>query len=144
MPKTSADPISVSLKDMPQVKEYANSAEILETYNAFMVLRSDVLKALEIARNEKIIGKSMVARVTFNPTQAVKELLAKIDVNLTKVFIVAKLIITDEAVDGLATESGTIKVELQSGHTCSRCWQIVDEINEDELCPRCAEIVKNK
>ena len=144
MPKTSADPISVSLKDMPQVKEYENSAEILETYNAFMVLRSDVLKALEIARNEKIIGKSMVARVTFNPTQAVKELLAKIDVNLTKVFIVAKLIITDEAVDGLATESGTIKVELQSGHTCSRCWQIVDEINEDELCPRCAEIVKNK
>ena len=55
-----------------------------------------------------------------------------------------KLVITDEAVEGLATESGTIKVELQSGHTCSRCWQIVDEINEDELCPRCAEIVKNK
>ncbi len=144
MPKTSTDPISVYLKDMPQVTKYENSAEILETYNAFMALRSDVLKALEIARNEKIIGKSMVARVTFNPTQGVKELLAKIDVNLTKVFIIAKLVITDEAVDGLATESGNIKVELQSGHTCSRCWQIVDEINADELCPRCAEIVKNK
>ena len=37
---------------------------------------------------------------------------------------------------------GTIKVELQSGHTCSRCWQIVDEIDEDELCHRCAQIVK--
>ena len=28
------------------------------------------------------------------------------------------------------------------GEKCSRCWQIVPSINEDELCPRCAKIVK--
>ena len=62
--------------------------------------------------------------------------------DLTKVFIVAKLVITDELNEGLTTDSGTILVELQNGQTCSRCWQIVDSIDEDELCPRCAGIVK--
>ena len=142
MPKYENSPISVYLLDMPKTTSYPDEEEVVKLYDEFMELRSDVLKALEIARNDKIIGKSMVARVTLKPTDKVKELISKLDIDLKKVFIVAKLVITDELNEGLTTESGTILVELQNGSTCSRCWQIVDVIDEDELCPRCAGIVK--
>ena len=142
MPKYDNSPISVYLLDMPLATKHDDEDEIVALYDEFMTLRSDVLKALEIARNDKIIGKSMVARVTLKPTDKVKELISKLTIDLTKVFIVAKLVITDELNEGLTTDSGTILVELQNGQTCSRCWQIVDSIDEDELCPRCAGIVK--
>ena len=132
----------IKVIDMPQVVVYSDAEEILNKYNKFMEVRSDILKVLEIARNEKIIGKSMVARVTMKAVPHVKELFESLDIDLKKVFIVAKFILTDEDFNGTVTDSGTILVELQEGHTCSRCWQIVDEINEDELCERCAEILK--
>ena len=40
-------------------------------------------------------------------------------------------------------DSGKIKVEAAVGETCSRCWQIVPSLNPDELCPRCAKILKH-
>jgi hypothetical protein len=41
---------------MPKINKYADSEELLDKYAKFMKLRSDVLKAIEDARNEKIIG----------------------------------------------------------------------------------------
>ena len=40
--------------------------------------------------------------------EKVKELISKLTIDLTKVFIVAKLVITDELNEGLTTDSGTI------------------------------------
>ncbi|MEM5688052.1 hypothetical protein AAHB49_26670 [Bacillus cereus] len=50
---------SVQLTDMPEAVQL-DGAEALKTkWDAFMTLRDDVLKALEVARNEKVIGKSL-------------------------------------------------------------------------------------
>ena len=49
---------------------------IEEKWNAFMNLRDDVLKALEEARNQKVIGKSLNAKVTVYVNEEVKNLLA--------------------------------------------------------------------
>ena len=55
---------SIFLEAQPELVEVEN-AEALETLFAhFMSVRDDVLKALEVARNEKIIGKSLEAKVT--------------------------------------------------------------------------------
>ena len=44
-----------------------------------MNLRDDVLKALEEARNQKVIGKSLNAKVTVYVNEEVKSLLASIE-----------------------------------------------------------------
>ena len=43
-----------------------------------MKVRDEVLKALEEARNEKLIGKSLDAKVTLYVTDEVKELLIRL------------------------------------------------------------------
>ncbi|MDG0959827.1 isoleucine--tRNA ligase, partial [Bacillus paranthracis] len=59
---------SVQLTDMPEAVQL-DGAEALKTkWDAFMTLRDDVLKALEVARNEKVIGKSLNASITLYPT----------------------------------------------------------------------------
>ena len=71
------------------------------------------------------------------------KLIGSLRVNLAQVFIVSKLTITDDPLEGESFPSGVIKVEPAKGETCSRCWQVVESINEDELCPRCQQIVAN-
>ncbi|MDD4244153.1 MAG: isoleucine--tRNA ligase [Bacilli bacterium] len=134
---------SVYLVDLPHATIYNNETELTTKYEQFMLLRDDVLKALENARNDKIIGKSLNAHLLINPTPKVGKLISSLRVNLAQVFIVSQLTITDEGLEGETFPSGIIKVELAQGETCSRCWQVVESINEEELCPRCQHIVAN-
>jgi len=127
------------LLDMPKVEEYDPLLE--ERYDQFMELREDVLKALENARNEKIIGKSLNAHLTLYPKGRVAELLEGLDVNLAQIFIVSKL---DVKKDGFGQYKGTdisIDVHSAKGVTCERCWQVVDNVNDEGICPRCAEVI---
>ena len=127
---------------MPQPVAYSDGEEIKNKYNKFLNLRTDVLKALENARNNKVIGKSFNAKLTIKPTAETKELIESINVNLQRVFIVSQLEIVDNDINGEKFETGTILVEPAQGTVCSRCWQVVHEVNEDELCERCAAILK--
>ncbi len=125
---------------MPVVEELESEVETL--YDEFMSLREDVLKALEIARNDKIIGKSLNAHLVIYPKGKVQELLQKLNVNLAQIFIVSKLEVKN---DGFGKYKGTdvsIDVFEAKGVTCERCWQVVPEVNEDGLCPRCQEVLK--
>ena len=106
-----------------------------------MELREDVLKALENARNEKVIGKSLNARVVIYPKAKIENTLKKIKVNLAQIFIVSRFEI---AKDGFGAYKGTdvsIDVFKAEGHTCERCWQVVHEVNDDGLCRRCEEVI---
>lgn len=134
---------SVYLLSMPEALKYPNSNELLTKYREFMDLRDDVLKALEDARNEKIIGKSLSAKVTLKPNAQTVKLLNSIKADLKNIFIVSEFVITDEEISGTVFESGTILITAKEGDICSRCWQVVDHLNEDELCDRCYGIVKD-
>lgn len=133
---------SIYLCDMVQVEEYKDSAELINKFNKFMELRNDVLKALEEARNEKIIGKSLNAHLVICPTKEVNETLKGLNSNLSQLFIVSKCEIVNELNDGKVFASGKIKVSKAEGNTCARCWQIVDSVSDDCLCERCQKIVK--
>ncbi|MCY7801921.1 isoleucine--tRNA ligase, partial [Bacillus haynesii] len=65
---------SVQLTDMPETRDIPNAKETEAKFDSFMKLRDDVLKALETARNEKIIGKSSVASLTLYPNEEAKAL----------------------------------------------------------------------
>ena len=133
---------SVYLLDMPKVKHFDNEVALVAKYNQFMLLRDDVLKALEIARNEKVIGKSLNAKVLINPTPNVAKLMFSLKVNFAQVFIVSSFEIVGNELNGETYESGQIEVQPATGVTCERCWQVVDHVDEDGLCERCAKIIK--
>ncbi len=65
-------------------------------FDRFMEVRDDVLKALEIARNEKVIGRSLEASVTLYATEEVKNLLASIKEDVKQLFIISELTVEDE------------------------------------------------
>ena len=129
----------IYLLDMPKIENLDNELE--QAFDEFMELREDVLKALENARNEKIIGKSLNARVVIYPKAKIENILKKIKVNLAQIFIVSRFEI---AKDGFGAYKGTdvsIDVFKAEGHTCERCWQVVHEVNDDGLCRRCEEVI---
>ena len=103
-------------------------------FDKFMELRTIILKSLEEARAKKIIGKSFNAKLTINATKDIKELLSSLNANLAQILIVSQLEIKD-------SDTFSINVEEAKGHTCNRCWMIVEEELVDGLCHRCHEIV---
>lgn len=132
---------SVYLLDMVKINHFENENELLSKYQKFMSFRTDVLKAIEEARNNKIIGKSLNAKLVIKPSEDTKELLASIKSDLKTIFIVSELVITDENIEGIEFESATIQVTAKEGIICKRCWQVVNEVNEDGICDRCAKVI---
>ena len=132
---------SIYLCDMVKPVYYDGSDVIIAKFNKFMVLRDDVLKALEAARNEKIIGKSLNAHLVICPNDEMAKELVDFHLNLGQVFIVSKCDVVSNLEDGVEYPTAKIKVTACEGVTCARCWQIVDNVNEDCLCGRCQKIV---
>lgn len=140
---------SVQLTDMPEAKDLANAQALKEKWQLFLVLRDEVLKALEEARNEKVIGKSLTAKVSLYVNDKMKQLLASIEENLTQLFIVSDFEVAgsyEQAPDNaLKLENTAIVVTKAEGETCERCWVVTPHVGENEkhptLCPRCADVV---
>jgi isoleucyl-tRNA synthetase len=128
------------LLDMPKVENYA--FEHLELMEDFMDLREDVMKALENARSEKVIGKSLNAHLKLYPKPKVQTLLEKLDVNLAQAFIVSKLDILTNGFGKYKGNDISIDVLPAEGVTCDRCWQIVDDVNEGGICERCQTVIE--
>ncbi|WP_407854772.1 isoleucine--tRNA ligase [Enterococcus hailinensis] len=140
----------VQLAELPSYEEYANQAELLDTWKAFMDFRDKVLKALENARNEKVIGKSLEAKVTIYPSEQVNTMLAALDADLAQLLIVSpdSFSISNEAAPAEAVkfEDVAILVEKADGEVCDRCRQVRTTVGSDEklptLCASCAHIVE--
>ena len=136
MPYEDAE--SVHLTDFP-VKNLVDDTVLEAKWDKLLEVRDDVNKALEESRNEKVIGKSLEAAVEVYSNDAeVVELLNSV-ANLNQFFIVSKVEVKEN--DGVAYDLATVKVTKAEGHRCERCWNIVDEVNEEGLCPRCASIL---
>ncbi|QCJ41987.1 isoleucine--tRNA ligase [Bacillus sp. S3] len=141
---------SVQLTDLPEYQDLPGSQGLEEKWTAFMKLRDDVLKALEEARNHKVIGKSLTAKVTLYVNEKSKTLLDSIEENLNQLFIVSGFevagVYEDAPENALKLESAAIVVTKAEGETCERCWIVTPEVGQDPehktLCPRCAEVVK--
>lgn len=141
---------SVQLTDIPEYKEIPKAVELEEKWTKFMELRDEVLKALEEARNAKIIGKSLTAKVTLYVREHIKPLLDSIDENIGQIFIVSDFEVAgsyEEAPDeALKLEHAAIVVTKAEGETCERCWVVTPDVGKNDkhptLCPRCADVVE--
>lgn len=139
----------VQLANMPAIENYDNQAELVADWKQFMSMRDDVLKALEQARDQKLIGKSFEAAVTIYPDKQTKTVLDKLNANFRQILIVSKLTIAEGKAPANAEKltNGEYIVERAEGDVCPRCRMIRTDIGQDaalpKVCGRCAKIVKN-
>ena len=135
------DKESVHLEHYPEREE--TDEALIEKWSKFMSVRDDVYKALEEARNEKVIGKSLDAKVTL--TEPTDLNLDDIRGSLAQFFIVSQVEVVDKLEDGKSFDNVTVKVEHADGERCNRCWNYSTAeslVNhDDDICPRCREVV---
>lgn len=142
----SANAEHIMLNDMPtRHPEWELDAEMDERWNLCLSLRDDVNKALELARNEKKIGKPLEAKLTIFVGEAAQAEFKKLDsMDLSDLFIVSEVDCVLAAGEGFEAQwqSISIKVEQSSAPKCIRCWThsyTVGTVAEHpELCERCA------
>ncbi|MDN6572246.1 MAG: class I tRNA ligase family protein, partial [Staphylococcus equorum] len=136
---------SIHLTRMPERTEV--DREFLDRWNTFMNLRDDVNRALEAARGEKVIGKSLEAKViigsneNFDATSFLQQFS-----DLQQLFITSQAEVVESVENGVAYQYGDIRIEHAHGEKCQRCWNYSEELGSvgelDDLCPRCQEVVK--
>lgn len=130
------------------------TADYIETDEAFIAkwdriheIRTDVQKALELARNEKVIGKPLEAKVTLYADGELADFLKSELKSLPEIFITSAV----EIADGEGEFKGDVKglsitVNKAEGEKCERCWKFSDTVGQDSehptLCAHCAETMK--
>ncbi|MDQ0253799.1 isoleucyl-tRNA synthetase [Evansella vedderi] len=139
---------SVQLTDIPDAVEYPNSESLVAKWDRFMDLRDDVLKALEEARKEKGIKKSLEAALEIYADGEDRELLEGI-ASLNKLFITSKAVVAggkaDAPTDVKEYEFLKVVVDFAEGEKCERCWVVAPSLGKNEnhpgLCDSCTDIV---
>ncbi|QQK80596.1 isoleucine--tRNA ligase [Salicibibacter cibi] len=133
----------VQLTDLPELVVIDDHDALINRWETLLAVRDDVLKALETAREERVIGKSLEAKVTVSvPETAYELLLAQEDVE--KLFIVSQVELqkSDDVPEG---QTAVVHVEEAKGSTCARCWNVREDVGADhehpDVCKRCADVV---
>lgn len=138
----------VQLSEMPTVTHFENEAALLADWQAFMQQRDNILKALEIARNEKVIGKSLEASLHLYVDDVTQAMLERLNSNIMQLLIVSDLEVlplTSAPENALHFDGVAIVVEHASGEVCERCRMIKKDVGSNKdlpmMCQRCATIV---
>ncbi|MBR1660047.1 MAG: isoleucine--tRNA ligase, partial [Oscillospiraceae bacterium] len=125
--------------------DYASG--MMDSWASLTAVRDGVNAALENARAEKKLGKSLEAKVTLVKDSDEKHPpRAFTDGQLADLFIVSAVEVkTDPALYESAAETPVagvrVLVEPAKGEKCPRCWKRTLSPDADGLCPRCAEVV---
>ena len=105
-------------------------------------------KALEDARNAKVIGASLEAKVVLNCAQELYDFAKPLENQLAELCIVSKVEVALGSegrkgdVEGLA-----VSVSHAEGEKCARCWMYTEDVGSHPehptLCARCASIIES-
>jgi len=114
-----------------------------------IAVRNAVLKALEVARQEKFIGGSLEARVCLSAEGELRNLLEEYRRALPSIFIVSQV---ELSASPLAEAPETdipglgVRIEKALGRKCERCWNYSEQVGKDirypTVCERCSEALE--
>ncbi len=140
----------VQLTEIPEAVSFDHEDELLATWDAFMELRSHVLKVLEEARDAKLIGRSLEAEADLYVTPSQQTTLDNLNADAALMFGVSNLRVhsVDEtpADAEVFNDKAAVKVSVAQGQTCERCRMVKEDVGSDpdfpQLCARCAQLVR--
>ena len=123
----------------------AEDAQQLQEWTTLRSVRDQVLKALEEARNQKQIGKSLEAQVKLVASDALHPVLDRHKDELRYLFIVSQVTL-EKSPSGNGTHPLAVEVSKAAGEKCERCWNYSVQVGKDKeyptVCERCAPVLK--
>ncbi|HMH01421.1 MAG TPA: class I tRNA ligase family protein, partial [Terriglobales bacterium] len=130
------------LGDSVPVEDAAQS----EDWKILLAVRTEVLKALEEARQSKLIGgANLEAHATITAAEPVFKVLARYQDGLRYLFIVSAVTL-EPVVSGNGTGGVSVRVSKAEGKKCERCWNYSIHVGEDTVyptvCERCSAVLK--
>src|SRR5438445_105161 len=151
LPKLDSRAASVHLEQFPTAKDILGDARIPERdtkqqadWETLLAIREQVNKALDTARNEKLIGKSVDAQVQATAADPAYSVLKRYEGQLRYLFIVSAVTLAQGSGNG--TSGVKIEVSKAPGKKCERCWNYSTRVGENPayptVCERCSAVLK--
>ena len=150
LPKVSNRAESVHLALFPSAADLlgegvaTDDATQRQDWTALLGIRDEVMKALDTARNSKLIGKPLDAQLIIAASDPAYSLLARYKDQLRYLFIVSAVTLTQGSGNG--TGGVHIEVKKADGAKCERCWNYSIHVGEDKeyptVCERCSAVLK--
>ncbi len=147
LPKVGLREPSVHLSQFPDpavMSDRTADAKADEEWTTLRSVRDEVLKALENARNNKLIGTGLEAQVAITASDPVYSLLQRYAGQLRYLFIVSQVSLTQGSGNG--TSGVKVEVKKADGTKCDRCWNYSVHVGEDKeypnVCERCSAVLK--
>lgn len=152
MPERFRETDSVELASWPQVETALLDEELEGKWQALLRVRDEVLKVLEAARSEKVVGNSLEAKVELYARGEVLRLLREYERHLPMLMIVSQVDLLNAekglpagAVPGEQISDLAVIVLRVGGERCDRCWNYRPDVGKAKahptLCSLCAGVV---
>jgi len=143
--KPAGAPESVHLALFPEPEDLTaglseQQRQRVRNWERLAEVREAVLKSLETARQEKLIGAPLEARVHLRANPDLYPLLEAYAADLPGLFIVSQV-----SLEPLAEGALEVRVDRAAGSKCERCWKYSTAIGAypqwPTICPPCVEAV---
>ncbi|MCD7797494.1 MAG: isoleucine--tRNA ligase [Clostridiales bacterium] len=143
----SRNPESPLFNEIPKAEFIEAQPDFIAKWEKIHEVRNDVQKALEEARNKKIIGKPLEASVTLYADSELYDFLKSVEAQLPEIFITSAVKVESGSGEFTGDTAGlSVTVERAQGEKCERCWKYSDSVGQcaehPTLCRRCASVMK--
>ena len=150
LPKVENRSASVHLEKFPTIEDVLGGGKLehaaqSEDWKSLRAIREQVLKSLEEARNQKLIGKALEAKIALTASDPVYSVLDRYREQLRYLFIVSQVSLQKGA-PGNGSSGVSVHVDKADGRKCDRCWNYSTRVGEDHsyptICERCSAAIK--
>ncbi len=141
LPDFSEKSESIHLELFPRFEEKWLDGDIYQEWESLVAVREKTQKEIEIARENKLIGNSLEARLSLYVQDDLYDLLKKYTTELPDLFIVSEVVL-----ESVPNEEMTVDVEKAVGEKCQRCWNFSSYVGKSQefplFCKRCEDVVE--
>lgn len=132
---------SVHLCSFPEDSRPWLEPELMQKVERLLEIREQVQKEMEKAREARLIGNSLEARLVFQAPGEVFDLMEEFKNDLPSLFIVSEV-----EVSPVGDGELVVSVGRAGGQKCERCWNYSSSVGQDRdypaVCERCARVLR--
>lgn len=144
--KENENTFSIMLEDYPKYDEKLYNKELDDKFKKIIEIKELASKKLEEAREEKLIGQTLEAKVTVsaNKENELYEIIKNNKNLIEDVLIVSELELKEDS--SIKKEELSINISRAEGEKCERCWKYTKDVGIDKenptICKRCSEVLR--
>jgi isoleucyl-tRNA synthetase len=151
MDKREASVHLALFSDPKQLRAAAGASEeeaaaLLKDWEDLQAVRNEVQKALETARDQKLIGKALEAEVNLNVPEGLYPLLERHAKDLRYFLLVSSVQLEKAAAENGGGGGIQVRIRKAPGQKCERCWNYSEQVGKDgtypTVCERCGSALR--